>query len=129
MRTVGVMGDYRTYDYLVGLRAVTSSDGMTVDFYPFEMDFIGRVATRIINEVKGVNRVLYDVTSKPPGRSSGNDFAHRGARALRRKRSLPDQRLFQRLSLRDPRLVVAPRGASVLRYLTCSMNARSLGKT
>ncbi len=67
VRTVGVMGDYRTYDYVVGLRAVTSSDGMTADFYPFEMDFIGKVATRIINEVKGVNRVVYDVTSKPPG--------------------------------------------------------------
>jgi GMP synthase (glutamine-hydrolysing) len=67
VRTVGVMGDYRTYDYVVGLRAVTSSDGMTADFYPFEMDFIGRVATRIINEVKGVSRVVYNVTSKPPG--------------------------------------------------------------
>jgi GMP synthase (glutamine-hydrolysing) len=67
VRTVGVMGDYRTYDHVVGLRAVTSSDGMTADFYPFDMDFIGRVATRIINEVKGVNRVVYDVTSKPPG--------------------------------------------------------------
>ena len=51
----------------VGLRAVTSTDGMTADFYPFDMEFIGRVATRIINEVKGVNRVVYDVTSKPPG--------------------------------------------------------------
>jgi GMP synthase C terminal domain len=67
VKTVGVMGDYRTYDYVVGLRAVTSSDGMTADFYPFEMAFIGKVATRIINEVKGVNRVVYDVTSKPPG--------------------------------------------------------------
>jgi GMP synthase (glutamine-hydrolysing) len=67
VRTVGVMGDYRTYDYVVGLRAVTSSDGMTADFYPFDMKFIGAVATRIINEVKGVNRVVYDVTSKPPG--------------------------------------------------------------
>src|SRR5476649_1646975 len=67
VRTVGVMGDFRTYDYVVGLRAVTSSDGMTADFYPFDMGFIGRVATRIINEVKGVNRVVYDVTSKPPG--------------------------------------------------------------
>jgi GMP synthase (glutamine-hydrolysing) len=64
---VGVLGDFRTYDYVVGLRAVTSSDGMTTDFYPFDMGFIGRVATRIINEVKGVNRVVYDVTSKPPG--------------------------------------------------------------
>ncbi len=67
VRTVGVMGDYRTYDYVVGLRAVTSTDGMTADFYPFDMKFIGTVATRIINEVKGVNRVVYDVTSKPPG--------------------------------------------------------------
>jgi GMP synthase (glutamine-hydrolysing) len=67
VRTVGVMGDYRTYDYVVGLRAVTSTDGMTADFYPFDMGFIGRVATRIVNEVKGVNRVVYDVTSKPPG--------------------------------------------------------------
>jgi GMP synthase (glutamine-hydrolysing) len=67
VKTVGVMGDSRTYDYVVGLRAVTSTDGMTADFYPFEMQFIGHVATRIINEVKGVNRVVYDVTSKPPG--------------------------------------------------------------
>jgi GMP synthase (glutamine-hydrolysing) len=67
VRTVGVMGDSRTYDYVVGLRAVTSTDGMTADFYPFEMAFIGHVATRIVNEVKGVNRVVYDVTSKPPG--------------------------------------------------------------
>jgi GMP synthase (glutamine-hydrolysing) len=67
VRTVGVMGDYRTYDYVVGLRAVTSTDGMTADFYPFDMKFIGAAATRIINEVKGVNRVVYDVTSKPPG--------------------------------------------------------------
>jgi GMP synthase (glutamine-hydrolysing) len=67
VRTVGVMGDFRTYDFVVGLRAVTSTDGMTADFYPFDMQFIGAVATRIINEVKGVNRVVYDVTSKPPG--------------------------------------------------------------
>jgi GMP synthase (glutamine-hydrolysing) len=67
VKTVGVMGDYRTYEYVVGLRAVTSTDGMTADFYPFDMRFLGMVATRIINEVKGVNRVVYDVTSKPPG--------------------------------------------------------------
>lgn len=67
VKTVGVMGDGRTYDFVVGLRAVTSTDGMTADFYPFDMAFLGRVATRIINEVKGVNRVVYDVTSKPPG--------------------------------------------------------------
>ena len=67
VKTVGVMGDFRTYDFVVGLRAVTSTDGMTADFYPFDMKFLGNVATRIINEVKGVNRVVYDVTSKPPG--------------------------------------------------------------
>jgi GMP synthase (glutamine-hydrolysing) len=67
VRTVGVMGDYRTYDYVLALRAVTSVDGMTADFYPYDMAFLGRAATRIINEVKGVNRVVYDVTSKPPG--------------------------------------------------------------
>jgi GMP synthase (glutamine-hydrolysing) len=67
VRTVGVMGDFRTYDYVVGLRAVTSTDGMTADFYPFDSVFLSTVATRIVNEVKGVNRVVYDVTSKPPG--------------------------------------------------------------
>ena len=67
VQTVGVMGDYRTYDFVCALRAVTSVDGMTADFYHFDMDFLGRAATRIINEVKGINRVVYDVTSKPPG--------------------------------------------------------------
>ena len=67
VRIIGVMGDYRTYDHVFALRAVTSVDGMTADFYPFDMNFLGRAATRIINEVKGVNRVVYDVTSKPPG--------------------------------------------------------------
>ena len=67
VRTVGVMGDGRTYDYVCALRAVTSNDGMTADFFPFDMGFLGRAATRIINEVKGINRVVYDVTSKPPG--------------------------------------------------------------
>ena len=67
VQTVGVMGDGRTYDYVLALRAVTSTDGMTADFFPFDMAFLGRAATRIINEVKGVNRVVYDVTSKPPG--------------------------------------------------------------
>jgi GMP synthase (glutamine-hydrolysing) len=67
VRTVGVMGDGRTYDNVCALRAVTSSDGMTADFFPFDMNFLGRAATRIINEVKGINRVVYDVTSKPPG--------------------------------------------------------------
>ncbi len=67
VRTVGVMGDERTYDHVLALRAVTSVDGMTADFYPYDMAFLGRTATRIINEVRGVNRVVYDVTSKPPG--------------------------------------------------------------
>jgi GMP synthase (glutamine-hydrolysing) len=67
VQTVGVMGDGRTYDRVLALRAVTSVDGMTADFYPFDMSFLGRTATRIINEVKGINRVVYDVTSKPPG--------------------------------------------------------------
>ncbi|MEL6504016.1 MAG: glutamine-hydrolyzing GMP synthase [Pseudomonadota bacterium] len=67
VQTVGVMGDGRTYEFVCALRAVTSVDGMTADFYPYEMPFLGRTATRIINEVKGINRVVYDITSKPPG--------------------------------------------------------------
>ncbi len=67
VRTVGVMGDERTYDYVLALRAVTSTDGMTADYYPFDHDVLGRMSTRIINEVRGINRVVYDVTSKPPG--------------------------------------------------------------
>ena len=61
------MGDARTYDYVCGLRAVTSTDGMTADYFHFDQEFLGSVATRIINVVKGINRVVYDVTSKPPG--------------------------------------------------------------
>jgi len=67
VRSVGVMGDERTYDHVLALRAVTSTDGMTADYYPYSHDFLGRCATRIINEVRGVNRVVYDITSKPPG--------------------------------------------------------------
>jgi len=67
MKTVGVMGDGRTYDYALALRAVTSVDGMTADYYPFTHDFLGETATRLIQEVKGINRVFYDCTSKPPG--------------------------------------------------------------
>lgn len=67
VRTVGVMGDGRTYDYACALRAVTSVDGMTADYYPFTHQFLGETATRIINEVRGINRVTYDITSKPPG--------------------------------------------------------------
>ncbi len=67
VRSVGVMGDARTYDFACALRAVTSTDGMTADTFPFSHEFLGRAATRIINEVRGINRVVYDVTSKPPG--------------------------------------------------------------
>ncbi len=67
VRSVGVMGDYRTYEQVCGLRAVTSTDGMTADVYPFDMGFLTRVAGRIVGEVRGINRVVFDVTSKPPG--------------------------------------------------------------
>jgi len=67
VKTVGVMGDGRTYDNVCALRAVTSTDGMTADVYPFTTEFLSRVSTRIVNEVKGINRVVYDYTSKPPG--------------------------------------------------------------
>jgi GMP synthase PP-ATPase subunit len=63
----GVQGDQRTHSHVVALRAVTSSDGMTADWYPFEQDFLQYVSTKICNTVRGVNRVVYDVTSKPPG--------------------------------------------------------------
>jgi GMP synthase (glutamine-hydrolysing) len=67
VRSVGVMGDARSYDFACALRAVTSTDGMTADYFPFPHEFLGRTATRIINEVRGINRVVYDITSKPPG--------------------------------------------------------------
>ena len=67
VKTVGVMGDARTYDHVCALRAVNSTDGMTADYFPFPHEMLGRTATRIINEVKGINRVVYDITSKPPG--------------------------------------------------------------
>ena len=67
VKTVGVMGDARTYDYVCALRAVTSVDGMTADYYPFDHDFLSETATKIINNVDGINRVTYDITSKPPG--------------------------------------------------------------
>ncbi|HEX7122131.1 MAG TPA: glutamine-hydrolyzing GMP synthase, partial [Gemmatimonadaceae bacterium] len=66
VRSVGVMGDYRTYENVVALRAVTSTDGMTADWFPFPHDVLARISNRIINEVKGINRVVYDVSSKPP---------------------------------------------------------------
>ncbi len=67
VRSVGVMGDARSYDYVCALRAVTSTDGMTAESYPFDHEFLNRVSTRIINEVRGIGRVVYDITSKPPG--------------------------------------------------------------
>jgi GMP synthase (glutamine-hydrolysing) len=66
IRTVGVQGDGRTHDYVIALRAVNSVDGMTADWYPFEHSFLAKVSSRICNEVKGVNRVVYDISSKPP---------------------------------------------------------------
>ena len=67
VKSVGVMGDARSYENVLALRAVVATDGMTADYYPFDHDFLGRVTSRIINEVPGINRVVYDVTSKPPG--------------------------------------------------------------
>jgi GMP synthase (glutamine-hydrolysing) len=67
VQTVGVMGDARTYEYACALRAVTSTDGMTADYFHFDHEFLARCATRIINEVRGINRLVYDITSKPPG--------------------------------------------------------------
>ena len=67
VKTVGVMGDERTYAYLVGIRAVTSSDGMTSDWYKMPYDVLEKISNRIVNEVDGANRVVYDITSKPPG--------------------------------------------------------------
>ena len=67
VQTVGVMGDSRTYENVCALRAVTSTDGMTADYFPFDHEFLGRVSNRIVNEVSGINRVVYDITSKPPG--------------------------------------------------------------
>ena len=66
IRTVGVQGDQRTHSFVIGLRAVTSADGMTADWFPFETDFLKEVSTRITNQVKEVNRVVLDVSSKPP---------------------------------------------------------------
>ena len=66
VQTVGVMGDSRTYEYVCALRAVTSTDGMTADYFPFDHELLGRISNRIVNNVSGVNRVVYDITSKPP---------------------------------------------------------------
>ena len=66
VRSVGVMGDERTYEHVLGLRAVTSTDGMTADWFPFPHDVLARISSRISNQVKGINRVVYDVSSKPP---------------------------------------------------------------
>jgi GMP synthase (glutamine-hydrolysing) len=67
VRTVGVMGDERSYEFVCALRAVTSTDGMTAESYPFDHAFLAAIGTRIVNQVRGINRVVYDVTSKPPG--------------------------------------------------------------
>ena len=80
VKTVGVMGDARSCEFVCALRAVTSTDGMTTDYYPFPHEILGRAATRIINEVRGINRVVYDITSKPPARSSGSDREYCGVK-------------------------------------------------
>ena len=67
VKTVGVMGDSRTYEYTCLLRAVTSEDGMTADFFSFDRTFLQKISNKIVNSVKGINRVVYDITSKPPG--------------------------------------------------------------
>jgi GMP synthase (glutamine-hydrolysing) len=67
VNSVGLVGNARSHDFVCALRTVTLSDGMTADYFPFPHEFLGRTATRIINEVRGINRVVYDVTSKPPG--------------------------------------------------------------
>ncbi len=67
VKTVGVMGDARTYEYVCGLRAVTSTDGMTADVFHFPQDVLMGISNRIVNEVRGINRIVYDITSKPPG--------------------------------------------------------------
>ena len=66
VQTVGVMGDSRTYEFVCALRAVTSVDGMTADFYRFDMEFLSQVSNKIVNSIRGINRVVYDITSKPP---------------------------------------------------------------
>jgi GMP synthase (glutamine-hydrolysing) len=66
VRSVGVLGDERTYENVLGLRAVTSTDGMTADWYPFPHEVLARISTRVINQVPGINRVVYDISSKPP---------------------------------------------------------------
>ena len=66
IKTVGVMGDSRTYEYTCLLRAVTSEDGMTADFYNFSKNFLDNISNKIVNNVKGINRVVYDISSKPP---------------------------------------------------------------
>jgi GMP synthase (glutamine-hydrolysing) len=66
LKTVGVMGDYRTYEYICSIRVVESQDAMTANFSKLEWELLERIGTRIINEVKGINRVVYDITNKPP---------------------------------------------------------------
>jgi len=66
VKTVGVMGDNRTYEYLCLLRAITSEDGMTADFYDFKKSFVQDISNKIVNNIRGINRVVYDITSKPP---------------------------------------------------------------
>jgi hypothetical protein len=98
VKTVGVMGDGPTYDHLCALRAATSTDGMTADYYPFPHDLLGHVATRIINEVRAINRVVYNVTSKPPGTIKWGAVKGRGSSLRSFTRSYPAESLRVALS-------------------------------
>ncbi len=106
------MGDGRTYDHVCALRAVTSVDGMTADFFPYDMNFLGRAATRIINEVKGVNRVVYDVTASRRARSSGS----RGNGGNRRHRR-PARRMLAFVIQNHPHNSGADLGGEFVRRL------------
>jgi len=88
VRSVGVMGDYRTYENVVALRAVTSTDGMTADWFPFPHEVLGRISSRIINQVRGVNRVVYDVSSKPPATSNASPSRRKPHSSTKSNRSV-----------------------------------------
>ncbi len=136
VRTVGVMGDGRTYDSVVALRAVTSVDGMTADFYPYDMSFLARTATRIINEVKGVNRVVYDVTSEAAGDDRVGVRARTRAALARRaaawaqasatvgRKNSEKRAKFAIASIRPPERLVS----SAFETLLCAARAKEQGE-
>ena len=121
VRSVGVMGDGRTYDYVCALRAVTSVDGMTADYYPFDHAFLAETATRIINEVKGINRVTYDITSKPPGTIEWESIKDGAPRPVPHERPA----LRSRARARPPRTAGRQRAHAVARARPTFSSARS----